>query len=253
MDISTAVAPGTCATCGGPRWEAPERRSSAALRTLLQRSAGIDSLVQCTAVVNRLCWKLRLYAAAREHEFPTFGCEAEFNAHLNRAYCEGGRSAIDFLEFGVYDGDSLRVWTGLNTNAVSRFVGFDSFEGLPEAWTKEKGQGAFSTGGVAPGIPDDRITYEVGWFQQTLRGFLATYEPANRLIVHCDADLYSSTLYALTTLDPFVPPGTLVIFDEFFDASHEFRALQDYCCAFRREYRIVAATKNLLQAAVELV
>lgn len=54
---------------------------------------------------------------------------------------------IDYLEFGVYQGESIRKWCGLNNNPESRFIGFDSFEGLPENWEGKCDAGTFSTGG----------------------------------------------------------------------------------------------------------
>ena len=47
-----------------------------------------------------------------------------------------GNVGITFLEFGVWTGESLNAWTSINTNATSRFYGFDSFEGLPEDWAQ---------------------------------------------------------------------------------------------------------------------
>src|ERR1022692_2079890 len=66
-------------------------------------------------------------------------------------------TAIDYLEFGVYQGESMQVWADLNTHPDSRFVGFDSFEGLPEDWTKGKPAGTFDAGGKTPAIPDPRV------------------------------------------------------------------------------------------------
>jgi hypothetical protein len=53
----------------------------------------------------------------------------------------GKSTPIDFLEFGVFRGDSLFKWAQLNTATDSRFIGFDSFEGLPEVWTAWYGPG----------------------------------------------------------------------------------------------------------------
>ena len=43
---------------------------------------------------------------------------------------------IVFLEFGVYQGQSFKWWLALNNNPNSQFVGFDTFQGLPEDWNK---------------------------------------------------------------------------------------------------------------------
>lgn len=41
------------------------------------------------------------------------------------------RCPINYLEFGVYRGDSLRLWLDGISHPDSRFVGFDTFTGLP--------------------------------------------------------------------------------------------------------------------------
>ena len=42
---------------------------------------------------------------------------------------------ITVLEFGVYQGYSIKKFAEFNTNEDSKFFGFDSFVGLPEDWT----------------------------------------------------------------------------------------------------------------------
>jgi len=121
---------------------------------------------------------------------------------------------IDYLEFGVYKGESIQKWASLNTHPESRFYGFDSFEGLPEGWYGGWRPGAFDVGGKQPDSNDKRIEYVKGWFQDTLRDFLKSYKPKNRLVIHNDSDLYSSTLYVLTMLDELIEKDTILMFDE---------------------------------------
>jgi O-methyltransferase len=173
--------------------------------------------------------------------------------HLNQTSFDSGRQPLDFFEFGVHLGGSLRLWCELHSNPETRFFGFDSFEGLPEEWTPGAPAGAYSAHGNVPEINDSRVHLLVGWFQDTMQDFLKSYRPKNRLVIHNDSDLYSSTLYCLTKLDALIVPGTLVIFDEFHDPIHEYRALCDYTSAYRRKYKIIAMSSKFTQAAVEFI
>jgi hypothetical protein len=172
------------------------------------------------------------YLASREHLY----------AHVNETAV--GKHPITFLEFGVYQGASLQTWTKLNADTQSQFFGFDSFEGLPEAWVnvgKTFEPGSFSTAGKPPVMDDSRVHFVKGWFQESLPPFLTQFEPINQLIVHCDADIYPSTLYVLCQLDTFMKPGTIVIFDDFSSMLHDFRAWADYTRAFSRHYEVLGA------------
>jgi O-methyltransferase len=153
-------------------------------------------------------------------------------------------SPIDYLEFGVFEGESLRKWTQLNQNSQSRFVGFDSFEGLPEQWGKALPAGAFDLQGRLPEIDDPRVKYVKGWFQDSLPGFLEDYTPQRNLIINIDADLHSSALYCLTQLDPLIQKNTIILFDEFVSSLHEFRACLEYCKAYRKEMKAIAMTDD---------
>jgi len=133
-----------------------------------------------------------------------------------------------YLEFGVAKGESLRLWSSLLTHPDSRFIGFDSFEGLPEAWSHLP-QGHFSTQGQPPQIADSRISYEVGWFDQTLPTFTAPQRPVT--VIALDADLYSSTQTILKYCTPLIQSGTYLYFDEFASPGHEERALREWLAA----------------------
>jgi O-methyltransferase len=177
----------------------------------------------------------------RDHEMPTFQTRQELHNHVNQMI--GG--SVDYLEFGVYRGESIRMWTEINRYGNSRFFGFDSFEGLPDAWDKSMQPGDFNVAGELPAIDDPRVRFEKGWFNDTLRPFLATFQPRSRLIIHNDSDLYSSTLYILTQLNPILIGGTILIFDEFYSALHEFRAFRDYISAYRRELRPIGRSLDV--------
>lgn len=137
-----------------------------------------------------------------------------------------------YLEFGVFRGQSMRWWSRHLPQPGATLVGFDSFEGLPEDWRHDIKSGHFRTGGP-PQIDDSRVSFQVGWFDDTLPRFIVPEH--DQLIVNVDSDLYSSALTVLHWIEPHVRPGTLFYFDEFCDRDHEMRAFSEWCS--RSSYR----------------
>ena len=194
---------------------------------------------------------------SRKENFPTFENRYRMYDHLNREILRN--EPISYLEFGVSKGESLKYWTEINTDTNSRFWGFDTFHGLPESWEVFTGtieKNMFSMNGNPPPIDDDRNTFVKGKFQDTLSGFLKSFQPNGRLVLHNDSDLYTSTMYVLCQCNDILKPGSIVIFDEFTSVLHEFRAWEDYCSSFVRDYVVLAATDGphdyYSQIAVEM-
>lgn len=157
--------------------------------------------------------------------------------------------SLQYFEFGVFKGDSIKYWASKNTNASTHFYGFDSFEGLPNDWFPGMLRGHFSTGGNLPNINDKRIEFVKGWFNQTLSPFIEKY-PLNdsQIVIHMDADVYSSTYYVLNNLyfNNYIKKGTVIIFDEVIVASiadTEFRAFWDFVEVMNISYEVLGIAK----------
>jgi hypothetical protein len=94
--------------------------------------------------------------------------------------------------------------------------------------------GTFDTQGRAPVIDDARVSFLPGLFQDTAPALLEALTGTDErpLLVHYDADLYASTLFALALIDRLGRPY-LAVFDEF--TGHETRALRNYAQGWRAE------------------
>jgi hypothetical protein len=156
-----------------------------------------------------------------------------------------------FLEFGVATGGTLRQ---IAAHAPSGSVfGFDSFEGLPEHWRMGFGAGAFATDGL-PDVPD--AEFVVGWFDETLPGFLDR-DPRPVAFLHLDADLYSSTATVLEALAGRIVPGTVVVFDEYFNypgwEQHEHRAWEEFTARYAVDFEHLGFTADDEQVSVRIL
>ncbi len=147
-----------------------------------------------------------------------------------------------FLEFGVWEGYSIRCFANLFAHPESRFIGFDSFEGLPEEWAA-KPKEHFSTGGQIPAVDDDRVSFVKGWFSETVQQHLdeIDFGQFDDVFVHFDADLYGSTLLCLFAV--FRKAGRIrCIFDEF--VWEEMLALHSFAKAVDLDVEILGYCKN---------
>lgn len=210
-------------------------KSKVALAKLGRDSRRIDTVVNLPKIET---WRQQHVPAGT----PAFDEREEMHDYVH-ALLEPGEP-ITYLEFGVFQGRSMRHWVELDQHVDSRFYGFDSFEGLPEEWKRfdnKLAKAHFDLKGVPPDVDDDRCSFVKGWFQHSLDDFLEDFKPADQLVVHIDSDLYSSALYVLTRLDRWLVPGTIVLFDEFSSVLNEFAALEDYCSAYMREYDVLAS------------
>ena len=156
--------------------------------------------------------------------------------------CVGRDVPMTYVEYGVHEGYSITYFASKNSSAESTFIGLDSFEGLPEDWgSASMPKGSFDVGGAAPSVRDDRVRFIKGWFQNTSEQLLHSVNEkgSQQLVVHYDADLYSSTLFAMSQIATLRRPY-YAIFDEFI--GHETRALYNFMQAFNVEVEFLAQT-----------
>lgn len=158
---------------------------------------------------------------------------------------------IDYLEFGVSKGASFRWWVENIKHVDARFFGFDTFTGLPEDWGHFKA-GDMSNGNEPPKIEGSRHTFYQGLFQDTLPKFMKTYNSDNRKIIHLDADIFSATLFVLTTFSHLIKPGDILLFDEFNVPTHEFMAFKHWTESFYINYTVLGEVNNFYQTAIRI-
>jgi tetratricopeptide (TPR) repeat protein len=153
-----------------------------------------------------------------------------------------------FYEFGVWMGESFKYLM----KSFDTGYGFDTFEGLPETW-RSVPKGTYTSYGAIPKI--DGANFVVGEFKDTLPKFFEEPRPKASLI-NFDADLYSSTLCALTNARPVIDSDTILIFDEFIINQNwqqdEFKALNDFCILKGLKYEVLIVSLYTKQAVVRL-
>jgi len=158
-----------------------------------------------------------------------------------------------FYEFGVWRASSFKYLI----KVFKKGYGFDTFTGLPEDWHVgdhiEK-KGSYSSDGNVPKIKGGEFI--VGKFEDTLPLFFSKSRPMAS-VINFDADLYSSTICALSFSKSVIDNDTILIFDEFImheSWEHdEFKALNEFCFTNHCSYKVVAISFFTKQVAVKLI
>lgn len=129
----------------------------------------------------------------------------------------------DYLEFGVYDGTSLKLaYREIRLRKLNmRLFGFDGFQGLPEADGAHRKGSCFCPRPLlernirAAGVNINKITIIEGLYSQSLTQEVRVQHQLNSAaLVHINCDLYSSTCDVLTFIEDIVGPGTVILFDD---------------------------------------
>lgn len=157
---------------------------------------------------------------ASNEPFYDFGFERDI--HLTAALSETSIAGCA-LEFGVYRGHTINIIA--NRLSDDQVWGFDSFEGLPEDWFLRSTEvvpkwhkGMFSLD-TMPYVAKN-VTLVKGWFDDSIPTWLEENNTAPIKFLHIDCDLYSSAKTVLTKLNSLIVPGTVIVFDEFYNWRH---------------------------------
>ena len=159
-----------------------------------------------------------------------------------------------YLEFGVFTGGTIRF---IARHIGGRTIhGFDSFEGLPEAWSGfNLGGKAFDVGGRLPRVPAN-VELHRGYFDASLPAWLAGH-PGPIAFVHVDCDLYSSTKTILNLIAPRLISGSVILFDEYFNypnwEQHEFKAFQEFVAAFAVKYTYLGFARQQVAVRIDSI
>lgn len=132
----------------------------------------------------------------------------------------------DYLEFGVYEGTSLKgaasYWKKIGSKKMN-FYGFDSFKGMkPE---KEDEHPFYTKFDFSTDFKIIRKRFSAfpevklvpGFFEDTLKKSAKEYGIKKASIIMMDCDLYSAAKEAFRFLEPVVQKGTVLILDDYFN------------------------------------
>jgi Macrocin-O-methyltransferase (TylF) len=164
-----------------------------------------------------------------------------------------------FLEMGVCTGRTINFIAALNPE--ERIWGFDSFEGLPEQWTRPDltvPQGTFQVNveGWMPPVLHN-VTVVKGLFYETLPQFKERVLKSTPIaFLHVDCDIYASTKEIFDQLDDNIVSGTVIVFDELYNypgaEEHEFKAFQEFLARTGKKSVYLAYNQYFEQAVAQI-
>ena len=143
-----------------------------------------------------------------------------------------------YAEFGVNEGGTISYIA--KQKPAETIHGFDSFEGLPEDWSgNAMAAGCFNRKGRMPKVPSN-VALHRGWFSVSVPEFANSHEgPA--AFLHVDCDIYSSTADIFANLGDRIVPGTVIMFDEYFNypnwQAHEHRAFMEFQASTGKKFK----------------
>jgi hypothetical protein len=172
-------------------------------------------------------------------------------ALLEHAISEVSADGI-YTEFGVFQGASLKFIAARTDRHV---FGFDSFEGLPEDWVLNFDKERFKVKNL-PNVAS-HVNLVKGWYDDTVPKFAADNdEPI--AFSHIDCDLLSSTKTIFDHLGERLKPGSVIVFDEFFNypgwrIDGEYPAFVQFIEETGKEFKYIGYTGNSACAAVKFL
>jgi hypothetical protein len=167
----------------------------------------------------------------------------------------GSAQPVRGLEFGVASGKATAWWHD-NLGGLAGWDGFDTFEGLPEPWTRGgvtvMEQGVFAPAHGEPEFPVIQSTTPIQWHKGLIGDTISdlSRDPGERLLILVDVDLLEPTRDILNWVLANGRPGDVIYFDEAFDPFNEGLALQEAMDAGLR-FRTMGFTGSALAVVLE--
>lgn len=184
-------------------------------------------------------------------------------------------SDAEVIRFGsdavtLQDGAYIEVGTGVGRttnfiaalNPIKTISSFDSFDGLPIDWDRPDvkisvGTFAYKDKNFFPPVLANVNIYK-GLFADVLPIFQQEMLKSTPIaFLHVDSDIYESARDTFVALKNNIVPGTIIVFDEFYNyencENHEMKALQEFLKSSGYKAEYLAYNSNHEQIAIRIV